>query len=156
MIEINIPGTGSFHIEHVVFDFNGTIATDGQLIKGVRQGIKDHSDSLTFHVITADTFGFVKKELEDLDIALTIIPEKNQAQSKLDYLKTLGPDRTVCVGNGANDQLMLEQACIGIALLGDEGVATSTLLAADLMIKNILDVFDYFKTPQRLIAGLRE
>ena len=72
MIKINIPGFGQINIEHVVFDYNGTIAMDGELIKGVK-----------------------------------------------------------------------------------EGLALSSLLAADLMVKDTLDVFAFFQTPERLIASLR-
>ncbi|MCK5310678.1 MAG: ATPase P [Desulfobacteraceae bacterium] len=155
MISINIPGFRQISIKHVVFDYNGTIAKDGELIKGVKDGIKQFSNQLKFHVITADTFGFVKKELHGVDAALTIIPKNDQAQKKLDYIHTLGSDRTICVGNGANDRLMLKEACIGIAVLQEEGLSSSSLAAADLLVKNILDVFGFFQTPERLIAGLR-
>jgi soluble P-type ATPase len=58
MIHMNIPGFGKINIEHVVFDYNGTIALDGKLIKGVKEGIKKYSRQVKFHVITADIFGF--------------------------------------------------------------------------------------------------
>jgi len=155
MVSMNIPGFGQIKIGHVVFDYNGTIARDGALIKGVKKGIKQYSSHMKFHVITADTFGFVKKELHDVNAVLTIISEKNQAQSKRDYIRQLGPDQTICVGNGANDRMMLKEACIGIAVLGEEGLASSSLVAADLMVKDILDVFGFFQTSERLIASLR-
>lgn len=34
MIEINIPGFGSLELDHLVLDYNGTMALDGQLIEG--------------------------------------------------------------------------------------------------------------------------
>jgi len=155
MIEMDIPGIGHIEIKHVVFDYNGTIAKDGELIKGVKEGIATFSSQIKFHVITADTFGFVKKQLKDVDAVLTIISNDNQDQKKLDYLNSLGAEQTISVGNGANDRLMLKKACIGIAVLGDEGLASSSFLTADLMVKNIMDIFGFFQTPQRLIAGLR-
>jgi hypothetical protein len=36
MIEISIPGFGNLTIEHLVLDYNGTIAFDGELIDGVK------------------------------------------------------------------------------------------------------------------------
>ncbi|MFH2057969.1 MAG: ATPase P [Pseudomonadota bacterium] len=155
MMNIDIPGFGKIEIEHVVFDYNGTIAQDGELIKGVKEGIAKFSSQMNFHVITADTFGFVKKQLQDVNAVLTIISNKNQDQKKLDYVNTLGAKQTICVGNGANDRLMLKEACIGIAVLGDEGLASSSFVATDLIVKNILDIFGFFKTPERLIASLR-
>jgi len=154
-MNINIPGFGQQDIHHVVFDYNGTIACDGELLSGVKEEINTLSDQINFHVITADTFGFVKTQLQDVNTALTIISNDNQDRKKLDYINTLGADQTLCAGNGANDKLMLKQACIGIAVLGNEGLASSSLAAADLLVKDILDVFRFFKTPQRLIASLR-
>ncbi len=156
MIQINIPGKGLLEIRHVVFDYNGTIAEDGKLIPGVKEGIDEFSDSLTFHVITADTFGSVKNQLHDVNVVLKIISSQNQDQKKLEYLKTLGQNYTLCVGNGTNDMLMLKESIIGLSVLGEEGLATSSLLASDLIVRNILDVFDFFKTPERLIATLRK
>ncbi|MCK5835734.1 MAG: ATPase P [Desulfobacula sp.] len=155
MIYINIPGFGKINIKHVVFDYNGTIALDGKLIKGVKEGIKKYSRQVKFHVITADTFGFVEKELQDIDAILTIIPRENQAQRKRDYVRNLGSDQTLCAGNGSNDRMMLKEAGIGIAICGQEGLATSSLGAADLLVTDILDIFGFFQTPERLIACLR-
>jgi len=156
MIIIDIPGVEQKQIHHVVFDYNGTIAKDGVLIPGVKEGITAFSDKLIFHVITADTFGFVKKELSGIDCSNTIIPEKDQAESKLDFIRQLGPAHTLCVGNGANDRLMLKEAAIGIAVLQEEGLSVASLLTADLVVKNILDVFGFFRMPDRLKATLRK
>ncbi len=35
MIELSIPGRGDFVLNHAVMDVNGTLATDGRLLKGV-------------------------------------------------------------------------------------------------------------------------
>ncbi len=155
MICIDIPGVGEKRIAHLVFDFNGTIAQDGILIPGVKAEMNQWADQATLHVITADTFGFVKKELADIPCVLTIIPEKDQARSKLDYIIGLGPDQTLCVGNGANDEWMLKGAAVGIAVMQTEGAAVSALMAADLAVRDILDVFGLLKHPRRLSAGLR-
>ncbi|OQY52876.1 MAG: ATPase P [Desulfobacteraceae bacterium 4572_89] len=155
MIPMNIPGFGKINIKHVVLDYNGTIALDGKLIKGVKEGIKKYSRQVKFHVITADTFGFVEKELQNIDAVLTIIPKENQAQRKRDYIRNLGADQTLCAGNGSNDRMMLKEAGIGIAVSGKEGLATSSLGAADLLVTDVLDIFGFFQTPERLIACLR-
>jgi soluble P-type ATPase len=73
MIQIQIPGSQDLEIEHVLFDFNGTIAVDGHLIEGVKEKINHYSDRLAFHVITADTFGSVQKQLENVNCTLHII-----------------------------------------------------------------------------------
>ncbi len=156
MIQLQIPGSCDYTIENVLLDFNGTIAIDGHLIAGVKEKINQFADRLAFHVITADTFGFVRQELEGVNCSLYIIPEKNQAECKLSYLQKLGPQSTIGVGNGANDELMLKESALGIALVQQEGVATKTLVASDLVINNILDLFTCFEKPNRLVASLRQ
>ena len=37
MIKIEIPGRETIEIEHVVLDYNGTIALDGRLIAGAAE-----------------------------------------------------------------------------------------------------------------------
>ena len=155
MIQVDIPGTGQIEIRHVVFDFNGTIARDGQLIPGVADGIREFSDRLHFHVLTADTFGSVEKQLQSVEIKVGVISKDSQDRKKLDYVNALGADHTLCVGNGVIDALMLKSACIGIVVLEDEGAAVSAITASDIMVKDVLDVFEYFRTPERLVATLR-
>jgi soluble P-type ATPase len=155
MICLDIPGAEKKEIHHMVFDYNGTIAIDGVLIPEVKEAIRSLSGRAACHVITADTFGFVTDQVSDLDCDVVIIPPGNQARSKLDFIAGLGPEHTLCVGNGINDELMLKHAAVGIAVLQEEGLATTALFAADLVVKNILDVFALVNTPERIMATLR-
>ncbi len=61
----------------------------------------------------------------------------------------------MAVGNGVNDALMLKHARLGVAVLGEEGMALPALMSADVMIRHILDLFAFFENPKRLIATLR-
>jgi soluble P-type ATPase len=156
MIQIQIPGSHDLEIENVLLDFNGTIAVDGRLIQGVKEKINHYSDQLAFHVITADTFGSVQKQLENVKCTLHILSQGNQAAAKLAYLDGLGSRRTIGVGNGANDEQMLKHALLGVAVLGTEGLATKTLAASDILVRDILDLFAFFERPNRLAASLRQ
>jgi soluble P-type ATPase len=155
MLTIEIPGYRILKLQHVVCDFNGTVAVDGQLIGGVASLIAALSHNLDFHVITADTFGSVEKEIKGLACNLTIIPKENQAESKLDYVSTLGTDTSVCIGNGRNDRLMVKEASVGIGLLQAEGMSGELLSVADIVCTSIIDGLYLFKEPNRLIATLR-
>jgi len=155
MMIIDIPGYIRLDIKHVVCDFNGTIAVDGKLIDGVRDIINELSEHIEFHVITADTYGFVERELKNVNCKLVKISKQNQAYSKLKYVSAIGKDHTVCMGNGNNDSLMLKEACLGIALVQEEGACVETLLSSNIVCKNIIDAFGYFKEPKRLMATLR-
>jgi soluble P-type ATPase len=50
---------------------------------------------------------------------------------------------------------MLEEAALGIAVLGPEGLAVPALLAADVLVASIEDALDLLLNPRRLIATLR-
>ncbi len=155
MIEIDIPGNKKLYLEHLVLDYNGTIAFDGSPIDGVKACLTELSKDLTIHVITADTFGKVKKDLEDVDCNLTIIPQKRQAESKLEYVEKLGCEKTASIGNGLNDRLMLKASSLGIAVILGEGAAFETLASADVVCTDIHAALSLLNNPLRLIATLR-
>jgi soluble P-type ATPase len=152
---IDIPGYIKLEVKHVVCDYNGTIAVDGKLIDGVGEMMNELSKDITFHVITADTYGFVERELENVNCKLVKIAKQDQAYSKLEYVSGIGKEYTVCIGNGNNDRLMLKEARLGIALVQEEGACVETLLSSNVVCKSIIDAFGYFKEPKRLIATLR-
>ena len=152
---IKIPGRETVEIKDVIFDYNGTIAIDGQLIEGVAESINKLSSDFNFHVITADTFGLADEELKDVNCTLIIVPEENQDLIKLEHLLKIGKETTLCAGNGRNDKLILKESVIGIAVIQDEGTSTNTLMASDIICKSIMDVFEFLKKPDRLKATLR-
>jgi soluble P-type ATPase len=78
MIKIDVPGNKKFQLEHLVLDYNGTIAFDGALIDGVKECLSEFSQKMIIHVITADTFGSVEKALMDIDCKLAVIPSDHQ------------------------------------------------------------------------------
>ena len=155
MIQITIPGYKTLHLSHLVMDYNGTLACDGKLIDGVADLLHRLSKELSIHVLTADTFGLAKAQLEGLPLSLCILPEEKQDKGKLNHIQQLGADTVVAIGNGRNDKLMLEHAALGIALLQEEGACAETLTAAHMVCRNIIDALHLLTTPKRLIAGLR-
>lgn len=155
-MKINIPGGEIFEIKHIVSDYNGTIALDGKLIEGVADLINELSMDIKFHVITADTFGSVKKELQGINCEIFKIGNEKQDQAKAEYIQKLGAANVVALGNGKNDLLMLKKAALGIGVLHHEGIYTQTLLASDIVCQNPIDAIEYFKNPKKLIATLRK
>jgi P-type E1-E2 ATPase len=155
MIKIDIPGNKILQLEHLVLDYNGTIAFDGALIDGVKESLAELSQLLTVHVITADTFGSVRKALEDIDCKLAVIPLDHQDVAKLEYVKNLGREQTVSMGNGVNDRLMLKASALGVAVVSGEGSAFETLASADVVCTDILSALSLLIHPLRLTATLR-
>ena len=156
MIKIDIPGSAPLELDHLVCDYNGTLAQDGRLLEGVSRRLTALVGYLNIHVVTGDTFGLAQESLAGLDISLAILAESGQREAKLDYVRRLGVERTVAIGNGSNDRDMLTATALGIAVLGPEGAAGATLAAATVVAPDILAALDLLSNPRRLVATLRQ
>ena len=156
MIEINIPGRGVFRLEHIVTDVNGTLAVDGQLVAGVAKQISALNDRLTIHLLTADTHGRQALIDQQLNLTAVRIQPGNESEQKAEYVRKLGAETVVAIGQGANDAAMLQEAALGICVMSQEGVAAETLLSADLVMPNISAALELFDKPLRIIASLRK
>lgn len=156
MLEVEVPGRPRLRLEHLVLDFNGTLACDGELIAGVPERLARLADRLAIHVVTADTFGTAARALAGLPVALTTLAAGSQAAAKLAIVRALGAERSACVGNGHNDRQMLAAAALGIAVVQREGAAGSALEAAHIVCPNILDALDLLTQPLRIVATLRD
>jgi P-type E1-E2 ATPase len=155
VISIDIPGRGLLQIEHLVLDFNGTLALDGALLDGVAEALRTLSERVDIHVVTADTNGRASEALRGLPCALQVLVPGAEAEAKLRHVQQLGPQRTACIGNGRNDALMLREAALGIAVIGEEGLATEALLAAGIVARSIGSALGLLLEPVRLKATLR-
>jgi P-type E1-E2 ATPase len=155
MFSHEIPGYGLLTLEHLVLDYNGTLAVDGEMLPGVKTILKTLSGQLSIHVVTADTFGKAANGLVGVDCRLTVLKAGNQDQAKVDFVNQLGADRTVCIGNGRNDARMLAAAALGIAVILDEGASMVSLNAADIVCTSIVSALELFMNPMRLTATLR-
>ena len=155
MIELNIPGFGAFALEHLVLDYNGTLALDGKLLPGVAEVLGALEPELAIHIVTADTFGLAAKQLARLPVELTILSGANQQEAKLEFIRNLGPQQVVAIGNGRNDAKMLAEAAIGIAVVQREGAAASALASADIVANSFWEALDLLRHPRRLVATLR-
>ena len=155
MLEIDVPGYKQLQLNELVLDYNGTLACDGHPLDGIKQLLNVLSEQLHIHVLTADTFGKVKKELSDVKCRITITPQGDQDIRKLEFIKKLGAEETVCIGNGRNDRLMLKEAALGIAVIQEEGAAVETIMAADVVTPDISAALGLLSNPLRLVATLR-
>ena len=156
MIELNIPGRGLLKLEHLVTDVNGTLAVDGQLIEGVQQKIEALKDKLTIHMLTADTHGKQASIDQQLNLTAVRIKPGNEAGQKADYVRQLGAETVIALGQGANDAGMLKEAALGICVFSLEGTAGETLLSADLVAPDVNAALDLLNKPLRITASLRK
>ncbi len=156
MIELRIPGRGVVRLRHLVCDVNGTLAVEGELIDGMILRLRRVRDRLHLHLLTADTHGRQARIDQQLGVqAVRIRPGQEKAQ-KAAYVRQLGREGVIAIGQGANDAAMLQEAAIGICVLSPEGSAVEALLAADLVVPDIHTALDLIEHPIRLIASLRQ
>lgn len=156
MIDIDIPGFGDLKIEHLVLDYNGTLALDGKLLPGVRKQITELAEDLEVHIITADTLGQCEEELGDLPVTIQILQTRPEDEAKLNYIRNLGEKKCACIGNGRNDKLMLHEAALGIIVFGPECFSVESSGVADLAATDINYALGLFTHPIRLLATLRD
>lgn len=154
-IDITIPHCRTLLIRHVVLDFNGTLAKDGVLKAEAKALLGALCEKYHVHVITSDTFGSVAAQMEGFDVTVKVLRSESHTMEKAQYVEGLVARFCVAIGNGNNDAQMLEDASLGIAVIGDEGCATKTLMGSDVVCKTIEDALGLLLNDQRLIATLR-
>jgi len=155
IIRADIPYFGKLNLEIAVFDFNGTLALDGQLPEQVKSRLQRLAADLEIHILTSDTFGCVCEQCRGLPVQVKVLESSNHTEEKALYLEQFGSRQAVAVGNGANDQLMLKQAALGIAVIGPEGGSSAAMQCSDLVVTDINAAFDLLLNPKRIVAGLR-
>ncbi|WP_027720821.1 HAD family hydrolase [Maridesulfovibrio zosterae] len=155
MISLDIPGFGKLDIEHLVLDYNGTLALDGNLLPGLGKLIKELAEDVQVHVLTADTLGQCEEELAELPVTIHIIDGDTEDQAKLNYVNTLGTEICACIGNGRNDLLMLRESALGIIISGAECMSMKSARVADIGATDITNALGLFTHPVRLLTTLR-
>ncbi len=155
MIILEIPGNEALEIEHLILDYNGTIALNGEVAEGVFERLGILADSVVIHVLTADTYGSVHVQCEGTPVSVHVIGREAQDREKLSFIESLNPARCIAIGNGRNDALMLEASALGFAVIQEEGTSMKALSMCDVVFRSINDALDALIHPQRLIATLR-
>ena len=155
MIQVVVPGLGQYDLQHLVLDVNGTLALDGQLLPGVPERLRELGRLLAVHLITADTHGRQAAIDAALGIRAIRIAPGGESDQKGRYVRTLGAASVAAIGNGANDVDMLRSAAVGIAVLGEEGLASTAHQAADVLTRDIVQALELLLHPARLSATLR-
>lgn len=156
MIEVNIPGRGIIQLEHLVCDVNGTLAVDGWLPEGLGRILNNLQDRLEVHLLTADTHGRQNQIDRQLNLQAVRIQPGEESNQKAEYVRRLGADCVVAIGQGANDAAMLKSAAIGVCVMSPEGTAIETLLSADLVVPDIHCALELLEKPIRIGASLRK
>jgi soluble P-type ATPase len=150
-----VPGRGTYEIEHVALDMNGTIALDGEVLEGVEERLAALRRLVHVVIITADTHGAARGLEQRLGLETIVLVEGDESLQKLEFVLRLGAEHSVAIGNGSNDTAMLRESAIGVCVIGHEGASAGALLNADIVVADVRDALDLLLKPRRLVATLR-
>ena len=154
MIIIQRPGVESLKIESVLIDFEGTLASDRRVHPKAKDKINLLPKRAKIYIFANEENEQVEEVLRKVKAEIIHVQEGNASNKKLNLLRQLGANRTVAIGNGRDDALMVEEAVLGICVISKEGTASETIRGADVVVSNILDALDFLLKPLRQKATL--
>jgi soluble P-type ATPase len=155
MIKIDIPGFGKLNLKYMVSDFTGTLSEDGKLLPGIKTRLNQIAKNLEIYVLTSDSFGTAVSELRGSKCDVNIISKGNEDLQKEKFVRKLGQESVVAMGNGNNDRKMIKIARLGIIVTSSDGSAVPALIAADISVKSPIDALDLLLHPKRIMTTLR-
>ena len=154
MLNIKIPGREELNLSHLILDYNGTIAEDGEIIDAIRPRLDALSKDLAIYVITADTHGTAAKKCEGLPLQVLTFPTTEVGRIKAEEAQKMSGG-VITIGNGFNDIQMSDVADLSICVMGKEGCCGALLMHTDVVVTSIADALDLLLVPGRLRATLR-
>lgn len=154
-MQIVIPEYKTLNIDTVFLDFNGTIAVDGIIPDSIKERLAALAKEFRIYVLTADTHGNAKYQCEGLPVILQTFPIGEARTYKKEIIKSMGHKKCVAIGNGRNDELMLKEAALSIAVIDREGACAKAIMASDICVCSMEDALDLLIHPSRIIADLR-
>jgi len=154
MLTIQIPGREAFSISHLILDYNGTIALDGEIIPEIAPRLEALAKDLSVYVITADTHGTAARKCQGLPLQVLTFPTTQVGRIKAEKAREL-TGGVACIGNGFNDIQMADACDLSICVMGKEGCCSSLISHTDITVTSIEDALDLLLRPARLRATLR-
>jgi soluble P-type ATPase len=149
MILIQRPGRNPLEIEFILLNFEGTLATDRRVHPKTKDKLNLLSKRTNIYILTRGNKEVVSDVLKKVKAEVVSFKEAEASEKKLDFVRRLGGTRTVAIGNGFDDALMLEEAGLGICVIGKEGASGEAIEKADVVVTDILDALDFLLKPLR-------
>jgi len=154
MITIHRPGQEPLEIEFILIDFEGTLVSDRRIHPKAKDKIHLLSKRTKIYILTKGEKEVVEETLKKVNAEVVYLTEGKSPQGKLDLFRQLGGAKSVVIGNGVDDALMLEEAGLGICVISKEGTSVEAMKKADVVFSNILDALDFLLKPLRQKATL--
>lgn len=157
-IAIDIPGFGKRLIHTVISDYTGTLSFRGKLSPGVRTQLIRLSKLVDLRIITADTYGSARQQLNGV-CTPNMLGNKRQDIEKREFARQFPLRHVVAFGNGNNDRLMLaavkRAGGFAIAVDNGEGCAVDALIHSHLCVSGAANALALLMSTNALKATLR-
>jgi len=154
MLTVKIPGREELQLSHLILDYNGTIALDGDIIESIRPRLAQLAEHLKIYVITADTHGTAAQKCQGLPLQVLTFPTVQVGEIKAQEARKL-EGGVACLGNGFNDIQMSDACDLSICVMGKEGCCGALISHCDVVVTSIEDALDLLIRTDRLRATLR-
>ena len=127
---------------------------DGRVHPKAKDKVNLLSKRATIYILTKSNREKVEETLKKMKVEILYLTEGDSSQQKLNVLQRLGSHQTAVIGNGLDDVRIMEQAGLGICVIGKEGSSAEAMAKADLVVNNVLDALDFLLKPLRQRATL--
>jgi soluble P-type ATPase len=149
MITLQRPDQEPLEIEFILVNFEGTLATDRRVHPKAKDKLNLLSKRTNIFILTRGNKEVVLEVLKKVKAEVVYFEEAEASEKKLEFVQRLGGTRTVAIGNRFDDALMLEEAGLGICVIGKEGASGEAMEKADVVVTDILDALDFLLKPLR-------
>ena len=154
MIILQRPGQIPLEIEFILLNFEGTLATDRRIHPKAKDKLNLLAKRSKIYILAKGEQEAIGEILKKIKAEVIYLTEGEVSQGKLDLLRQVGAARTVAIGNGVDDAAMIEEAGLGICVMGKEGASGEAIEKADVVFADILHALDFLLKPLRHKAGL--
>jgi soluble P-type ATPase len=154
MIRIQRPGQEPLEIDFILIDFEGTLASDFRIHPKAKDKLNLLAKRAKICILTSEEKKHVEEVVRKVNAEIVYLMEGESSRKKLDLLRQLGATRTVAIGSGVDDGPTIEEAVLGLCVIGKAGASSETIKYADLVFTNILDALDFLLKPLRQNATL--
>lgn len=154
MIHIQRSGQEPLEIDFILIDFEGTLASDCRVHPKAKDKLNLLAKRAKIYILTKKKKELVEEVLRKVKAEIIYLTEGESSKEKLDLLRQLGATRTVAVGGGADDGSMMEEAVLGLCVIGKAGASSEAVKNADVVFTDILDTLDFLLKPLRQRATL--
>lgn len=154
MILLQRPGQNPLKIEFILLNFEGTLATDRRVHPKAKDKLNLLAKRSKIYILTKAEKEGIREILKKVKAEVIYLTEGEVSQKKLDLLRQVGAERTVAIGNGVDDAAMIEEAGLGICVIGKEGTSVEAIKKAAVAVTDILDALDFLLKPLRQKATL--